>query len=267
MAIPKYSSNVGVATTSIDAANLTSAFGAGSEFALYLGQNQVPHVTWQTAFSTAPSTVTVLLQASLDGLNWFTIDTSTNTAGEIRTISGSFPFVRINNSVVTGGAGKTLTASFVYGRSLVPSEFFPPLLNTVIVIPSASILTLFTTPFELIPAVSGKVIMPEQGYMVRQPGTAYTRVGVTSFQGHWAGSLAVGINWLSLGVAQLDAFIGQTALASMIYNRPVSANNGTGFGLMVGTAAQLSITGANFAGGTGDIHFFLRYRVWPVADL
>ncbi len=110
----KYAASPTQLATSLDAVSLSSAFGAGSEFALILPVQGTPFVTWQTVYSAAPSTVTVLLQSSLDGSSWSTIDTSTNTAGEIRTVSGSFAFLRINNSAVTGGAGKTLTATFIY---------------------------------------------------------------------------------------------------------------------------------------------------------
>ena len=110
----KYIANPAQLAISLDGVDIASAFGAGSEFALSLPQNGSPVVTWQTIFSAAPSTVTVDLEASQDGTTWSIIDTSTSTAGEIRTISGSYKFLRLNNSAVTGGAGKTLTAEFVY---------------------------------------------------------------------------------------------------------------------------------------------------------
>ena len=110
----KYLANVGIEAISIPGTDLGSAVGAGEEFALSITNNGTPTVTWQTVIDGAIASITVLLQASLDGSSWSTIDTSTSTTGEIRTITGSYRFIRINNSAVAGGAGDTLTASFTY---------------------------------------------------------------------------------------------------------------------------------------------------------
>ena len=51
-------------------------------------------ITWQTIFGSVPSTVDIVLQVSLDGSNWATIDTTTNVNGEIRSKKTSARFVR-----------------------------------------------------------------------------------------------------------------------------------------------------------------------------
>jgi len=65
-------------------------------------------VRWQTIFGTAPSAVTVVLQTAMVDADsqYSTIDTSTATAGEARTITGvRGNFIRAKVSSITGGAG------------------------------------------------------------------------------------------------------------------------------------------------------------------
>lgn len=72
-------------------------------------------VTWTTSYSAPPASVTMLLQASLDNTTWFTLDTSTAVAGELRNIATSARFFRCNISAVSGAVNKT--CSFVLKRS------------------------------------------------------------------------------------------------------------------------------------------------------
>ena len=65
-------------------------------------------VRWQTIFGTAPSAVSVVLQTAMVDADaqYSTIDTSTATAGEARTITGvRGTFIRAKVSSITGGAG------------------------------------------------------------------------------------------------------------------------------------------------------------------
>jgi len=65
-------------------------------------------VRWQTIFGTAPSAVSVVLQTAMVDADaqYSTIDTSTTTAGEARTITGvRGNFIRAKVSSITGGAG------------------------------------------------------------------------------------------------------------------------------------------------------------------
>lgn len=92
---------------------------AGSQFAIpsYAGRADSGNaVRWQTIFGTAPTAVNIVLQGAMADVDaeYQTIDTTTNTAGEARTIpSSAVPgnvqakFLRIKVVSSTGGAGLT----------------------------------------------------------------------------------------------------------------------------------------------------------------
>ncbi len=84
---------------------VTNGIQNGTSFALPARSSQL---TWQTIFGTAPASVTNLLQLSLDNSNWATIDTSTSTAGEIRTVQVNGGWVRARQSAVSGGSTTTV---------------------------------------------------------------------------------------------------------------------------------------------------------------
>ena len=119
----KYIANPTELTTIVDDVSLAAAFGAGTEFAILLPIQGSPLFTWQTIFSAAPASITLLLEASTNGIDWDTVDTSTSTAGETRTLEGSHKFLRINNSAVTGGAGITVTVNLVYTNRVEVGSF------------------------------------------------------------------------------------------------------------------------------------------------
>jgi hypothetical protein len=65
-------------------------------------------IRWQTIYGTAPSAVSIVLQTAMSDSDaqYSTIDTTTVTAGESRTIAGvRANFVRAKVSSITGGAG------------------------------------------------------------------------------------------------------------------------------------------------------------------
>ena len=65
-------------------------------------------VRWQTIFGSAPSAISVALQTAMTDADaqYTTIDTSTATAGEARTVTGvRANFVRAKVSSITGGSG------------------------------------------------------------------------------------------------------------------------------------------------------------------
>jgi hypothetical protein len=68
-------------------------------------------IRWQTVFGSAPSAVSVALQTAMidsDG-QYATIDTSTATAGEARTVTAvRANFIRAKVSSITGGSGVTV---------------------------------------------------------------------------------------------------------------------------------------------------------------
>jgi len=86
---------------------------AGSQFAIpsYAGQPDTgTAVRWQTIFGTAPTAVSLILQGAMADVDteYQTIDTTTNTAGEARTVNGvQARFLRIKFSSSTGGSGLT----------------------------------------------------------------------------------------------------------------------------------------------------------------
>ena len=90
---------------------------AGSQFAIpsYAGQpDSGTAVRWQTIFGTAPTAVNMVLQGAMADVDaeYQTIDTTTATAGEARTVAGvQAKFLRIKFVSSTGGAG--LTAKFM----------------------------------------------------------------------------------------------------------------------------------------------------------
>lgn len=95
-------------------ANAGGAGTVGTAFTAPPG-NDAALVTWTTSYSAPPASVTMLLQASLDNSTWFTLDSSTAVAGELRNIATAARFFRCNISAVSGAVNKT--CSFVLKRS------------------------------------------------------------------------------------------------------------------------------------------------------
>lgn len=84
------------------------AIGAGSNGITYATPASASQFTWVVSYSSAPSAVTVILQGSFDAITWFTLDTSTATAGEMRNVSTNAIFVRAIISAKTGGGNTTV---------------------------------------------------------------------------------------------------------------------------------------------------------------
>jgi hypothetical protein len=86
---------------------------AGSQFAIpsFTGlPDGGTSVRWQTVFGTAPTAVSIALQGSMADIDseYQTIDTTTNTAGEARTVTAvQAKFLRIKFTSSTGGSGLT----------------------------------------------------------------------------------------------------------------------------------------------------------------
>jgi hypothetical protein len=86
---------------------------AGSQFAIpsYAGQPDTgTAVRWQTIFGTAPTAVSLVLQGAMADVDaeYQTIDSTTNTAGEARPVTGvQAKFLRIKFVSSTGGTGLT----------------------------------------------------------------------------------------------------------------------------------------------------------------
>src|SRR5579864_9008355 len=68
-------------------------------------------IRWQTLYGTAPTSVSVLLQTAMNDVDaqYATIDTSSATAGEARTVTGvRGNFIRAKISAISGGSGVTV---------------------------------------------------------------------------------------------------------------------------------------------------------------
>lgn len=86
---------------------------AGAQFAIPepAGLPDQGHtVRWQTIFATAPSSISLALQGAAADVDseYATIDTSTATSGEARTVAGvRVRFLRIKCTAASGGSGYT----------------------------------------------------------------------------------------------------------------------------------------------------------------
>jgi hypothetical protein len=87
---------------------------ASQQFALpsYAGQpNNGRTISWQTLYGSAPSAISVALQTSMNDVDaqYATVDTSTATGGEARTVTNvRANFVRAKVSSISGGSGITV---------------------------------------------------------------------------------------------------------------------------------------------------------------
>ena len=75
--------------------------------------------TVQTNITGAPSAVTMDLEGSLDGTNWFQLATHPFTAGELTATQAMFHvdekpvrFIRVNLTTLTGGTAPTVTSLY-----------------------------------------------------------------------------------------------------------------------------------------------------------
>lgn len=111
--VPPYSIFPGDVALAFNAES-PSAGQASQQFALpsYAGFPENGRtIRWQTLFGSAPSAVSVVLQSALTDADaqYSTIDTSTVTAGESRSVTGvRANFLRAKVSSITGGSGVTV---------------------------------------------------------------------------------------------------------------------------------------------------------------
>lgn len=68
------------------------------------------HFTWTTVITGTPATVTINLEGSIDGTNWFQMDQSVAAGGEMRSvINKAVRWARLNMTTLTGGTSPTVT--------------------------------------------------------------------------------------------------------------------------------------------------------------
>lgn len=97
----------------ITALSAVTSTGAGSSNSL--GSGLEKH-TWEIVVTGAPATVSITLQGSIDGTNWYTLDTSTTTTSEMRhVVNKPVRFIRANLGTLTGGTSPTVTVRILSG--------------------------------------------------------------------------------------------------------------------------------------------------------
>jgi hypothetical protein len=110
---PPYALSSGDVGFSFNSEAFPSANTAGSQFALpsYTGiADGGTAVRWQTIFGSAPSAVSIVLQAAINDVDaeYQTIDTTVALPGEARTVANvQAKFLRIKVVSSTGGSGLT----------------------------------------------------------------------------------------------------------------------------------------------------------------
>ena len=96
----------------------------GSSYALPGGA--VNSLAWQITHN--GSAINIALQASLDGTNWYQVDTSTAASGEIRNYGfNAFKFIRIAQTSRTGGTSTVVTVTAARGYTSTTSTTSPTL--------------------------------------------------------------------------------------------------------------------------------------------
>lgn len=102
----RYSLDRGAVNISINGVNTN---GAGDEFAIVSTNRQAPEaiLSWQVIVSGGTYTsININLEGSLDGTNWFTLDSSTAIAGELRHVANKkVRFVRANKTASVTNTG------------------------------------------------------------------------------------------------------------------------------------------------------------------
>jgi hypothetical protein len=111
--VPPYSVNHGDVALAFNS-EAPTAGQASQQFALpnYSGfPDDGRTVRWQTIYGSSPSAVSVSLQTAMvdSDTQYTTIDTSTATGGEARTVTGvRANFIRAKVTSITGGSGVTV---------------------------------------------------------------------------------------------------------------------------------------------------------------
>jgi hypothetical protein len=122
MALQFYNPNAAAGPT-VTLLNNVTATGASDSYALPVVSGQVPpRLTWVVTFKTAaPTAQTTNLEGSLDNVNWYTLDSSTNLDYTSDTVSGEMlhitnkpvKFVRANLATYTAGSNAGVTVKFL----------------------------------------------------------------------------------------------------------------------------------------------------------
>lgn len=95
-----------------------TATGAGAAFSVPEKPTggQFGAFTWQIIITGAPTSITVNLEGSLDGTNWFQLDTYTGSANAMQhVVNKPVAYLRGNLVTLTGGSSPTVTVQALVG--------------------------------------------------------------------------------------------------------------------------------------------------------
>lgn len=219
----------GVQETSL-AANATAAPQTGTAFAI---SSNLTTFTWIISFASAPASHSTVLQFSNDNSTWQTLDTSTNTAGETRTVFSAARFVRAVESARSGGGAITVT---IIGKG---------------------------GPVSILSSGSNSIVAPDGS--VASPGYAFTNETSSGWYRSSAGYVALSV----LGVERFSADSTRTVMrdtdggAYWIVDSAGNLNNSApffmanggiskwGFGTATATDGQGTIINGNATTGVG----------------
>lgn len=146
------------------------------------------------------------------------------------------------------------------GRSFLNNTLGIAEIYRKVTVPSAQILTAFTTPVTLVPAIPNCLIYPRYGTITRLAGTAYG--GAT---GNFQLSQSAASTVLFLNVSQLGIIDGTTQV-TMVMNDS-SLSQVTPLVSAFGQPVVFRFATADPSGGSGDFIFSLVYRVFPNGPL
>jgi hypothetical protein len=120
MALIIYNPNAAAGPT-VKLLDTATATGSGDVYALPVS-TKMPNITWSVNFKTAaPTAQTTNLEGSVDNVNWYTLDSSTNLdytsdtqSGEmLHVVNKPVKYVRANLANYTGGSNEGVTVKFV----------------------------------------------------------------------------------------------------------------------------------------------------------
>ena len=114
MATPQYAVDASQPTTILNAASATGP-GLAYANAQIQGNASSGGGSWQTVVTGSPSGISVNLEGSNDGVNWFALDNSVATGGEVRDVNTATTFLRANLATLTGGTSPTVSVIFCAG--------------------------------------------------------------------------------------------------------------------------------------------------------
>lgn len=248
----------GVSANSFTASTGTSV--AGTPYAL--GQGYAPVISWTTTFGSTPSAISVSLQGSQDNVSWFTLDTSTNTAGEIRYLNPiALKFVRAYITSRTGGSNVTVSLLVNRGFNNVTAggTFTSPIYlpDGTLAAPSLSWASEHTLGFRRPSSNITSYVVGGVDYIYLGP--AELRLRDSSI-----------LQWGSSGMSNPDTLLtresagalaqrnGTNAQAFRVYNTYTSSTNNERFSIDWQTVANTAIVGTRTAAtGTGRIAQFV----------